>query len=145
MDEDVNFALSLVPTLKSLHDFHKMEAKIQIMNVLKSLKWPHVSQSSAFASNRPYEGYNPQYQPGPSSVTPYLGGPSAARYPVGPSEAGAQYAAGPTPDKGFTGTEINRQSHRKPPAPDPTSESDETIESYISNFTGDSEPDFLSL
>jgi hypothetical protein len=47
----------------------------------------------------------------PSPETPYLGGPSAARYPVGPSEAGAQYAAGPTPDKGFTGTESNRQSH----------------------------------
>lgn len=73
MDEDVNFALSLVPTLKSLHVFQKMAAKIQIMNVLKLLKWPHISQSSAFASNRPYEGYNPQYQPGPSSVTPYLG------------------------------------------------------------------------
>jgi hypothetical protein len=136
MDEDVNFALSLVPTLKSLHDFQKTEAKIQIMNVLNSLKWPHASQSSTFASNRPYEGYNPQYQPGPFSMTPYLGGPS---------EAGAQYAAGPTPDTGFTGTEINRQLYPIPPAHYQTSESDETIESYISNFTGPSEPDFLSL
>ena len=39
-DEDVNFAVSLVPILQSLDDYKKKEARIQIMNVLKNFKWP---------------------------------------------------------------------------------------------------------
>jgi len=39
-DEDVNFAVSLVPILQSLDDYKKIEARIQIMNVLKNFKWP---------------------------------------------------------------------------------------------------------
>ena len=39
-DEDVNFALFLVPILQSLDDYKKIEVRIQIMNVLKNLKWP---------------------------------------------------------------------------------------------------------
>jgi hypothetical protein len=31
-DEDINFALSLVPIVKSLDDYKKIEARIQIMN-----------------------------------------------------------------------------------------------------------------
>ena len=46
-DEDVNFAPSLVPILQSLDDYKKIEAWIQIMNVLKNLKWPGGYQSAA--------------------------------------------------------------------------------------------------
>jgi len=35
-DEDVNFALSLVPILQSLDDYTKIEARIQIMNYWKT-------------------------------------------------------------------------------------------------------------
>ena len=35
-DEGVNFALSLVPILKSLDDYKKIEARIQIMNLVKT-------------------------------------------------------------------------------------------------------------
>ncbi|KAF6213065.1 hypothetical protein GE061_010779 [Apolygus lucorum] len=44
-DEDVLFALSLVPTMKSLDDFTKFDLKLKIMELLKSAKWPqHVRQ-----------------------------------------------------------------------------------------------------
>jgi hypothetical protein len=46
-DEDVNFAHSLVPILKSLDDYKKIEARIQTMNLLKNLKWPGDYQSAA--------------------------------------------------------------------------------------------------
>ena len=46
-DEDVNFALSLVPILQSLDDYKKTEARIQIMNLLKNLKWPGGYQPAA--------------------------------------------------------------------------------------------------
>jgi len=46
-DDDVNFALSLVPILQSLDDYKKIEARIQIMNLLKNLKWPGGYQSAA--------------------------------------------------------------------------------------------------
>lgn len=38
-DGDVNFVLSIVPTLKSLNELQKMEAKIEILTLLKSMKW----------------------------------------------------------------------------------------------------------
>jgi hypothetical protein len=46
-DEDINFALSLVLILQSLDDYKKIEARIQIMNVLKNLKWCGGYQSAA--------------------------------------------------------------------------------------------------
>ena len=57
-DEDVNFALSLVPILQSLDDYKKIEARIQIMNVLKNLKWPGGYQSAA-SFNRQIEVASP--------------------------------------------------------------------------------------
>ena len=45
--DDVNFALSLVPILQSLDNYKKIEARIQIMNVLKNFKWPGGYQSAA--------------------------------------------------------------------------------------------------
>ena len=45
-DEDINFTLSLVPILQSL-DYKKIEARIQITNVLKNLKCPGGYQSAA--------------------------------------------------------------------------------------------------
>lgn len=57
-DEDVNFALSLVPILQSLDDYKKIEARIQIMKVLKNLKWPGGYQSAA-SFNRQIEVASP--------------------------------------------------------------------------------------
>jgi hypothetical protein len=46
-DRDINFTLSLVPILQSLGDYEKIEARIQIMNVEKNLKWLGSYQSTA--------------------------------------------------------------------------------------------------
>jgi hypothetical protein len=57
-DEDVNFALSLVPILQSLDGYEKIEARVQIMNLLKNLKWPGGYQSAA-SFNRQIEVASP--------------------------------------------------------------------------------------
>jgi hypothetical protein len=54
----VNFALSVVPILQSLDDYKKIEARIQIMNALKNLKWPGSYQSAA-PFNRQIEVMSP--------------------------------------------------------------------------------------
>lgn len=72
-DDDTNFALSLVPTLRSLPEDKKLQARIDIMNVLQKLKFPvlHPSfplqstPSSSFhhsvfpAPQQYYDQYNP--------------------------------------------------------------------------------------
>jgi hypothetical protein len=56
-DEDVNFALSLVPILQSLDGYKKIEARIEIMKLLQNLKWPGGYQSASF--NRQTEVASP--------------------------------------------------------------------------------------
>jgi hypothetical protein len=57
-DKDVNFTLSLVPILQSLDDYKKIEVRIQIMKLLKNLKWPGDYQSVA-SFNRQIEVASP--------------------------------------------------------------------------------------
>lgn len=46
IDEDKNFALSLVPTLRSLTDDEKFEAKIDILNIFKNIKSRRLTSTS---------------------------------------------------------------------------------------------------
>lgn len=48
LDEDKNFALSLVPTLKSLSDDEKFQAKIEILQILRNIKNNRVTVSQGY-------------------------------------------------------------------------------------------------
>ena len=65
IDEETNFALSLVPTLKSLPEENKLQARIEILNVLQKLKFraPFHSFTGIIQPNpREYQGLH-QAQP----------------------------------------------------------------------------------
>lgn len=49
-DEDTYFALSIVPMLKSLDEYSKIEAKIQILSLLRSIKFSGVGEVQQMTS-----------------------------------------------------------------------------------------------
>ena len=73
-DEDVNFALSLVPILRSLDDATKIDAKIQILSLLKSLKFGVNNQLPHFSPFNMNQSYNINGQP--QMYSPYQAGMS---------------------------------------------------------------------
>lgn len=81
-DEDLNFALSLVPTLRSLDSFQKMEAKIQIMNVLKQIRFPQgnpqIPRATDLNVRMPYEPERFSSTPLFPNLYPYHFGPSTS-------------------------------------------------------------------
>jgi BESS motif len=67
VDEDTNFALSLVPSLKNLTTEEKLDAKIEILNIFKQI----VLARRVQATSQPTCSYNIIQQPFQSSFPTY--------------------------------------------------------------------------
>lgn len=63
IDEDSNFALSLVPTLKSIPEHNKIRARIEILNVLQNLKYNTTVSSPMPGSSTHSPVYNQSTHP----------------------------------------------------------------------------------
>lgn len=120
-DEDVNFALSLVPSLRNLSADEKLDAKISILNIFKQIRLARCVQSTS----QPNYRYNIEQQP-------------LSSFPVNrwtnnmpPQQHLQAYAANSTPSPILPTTTIQNISS--------PGNSNDTAKSYYSNFSHDSQ------
>lgn len=116
-DEDVNFALSLVPSLKNLTAVEKLDAKISILNVFKQIRLARCVQSTS----QPNYRYNIVQQP-----MSYFPGTNNM-----PPQQHLQDTYRSTPSPNLPPTTIQNISS--------PGNSNDTAQSYYSNFSEDSQ------
>ncbi|CAH2014125.1 unnamed protein product [Acanthoscelides obtectus] len=119
-DEDVNFALSLVPSLQNLTAEEKLDAKIGILNVFKQIRLARCVQST-----QPTYRYNTVQQP--MSSFPLYGGTNN----MPPQQQSQAYTTRSTPSPNLPPTTIQNISS--------PGNSNETVQSYYSNFSTNSQ------
>lgn len=140
VDEDVNFALSLVPSFKNLTADEKLDAKISILNVFKQIRLGRrvqpPSQPTYTILQQPINSF-PVYQRGTNILPPqqqlqaYASGSTPSPTFLPPQQQSQAYTSGSTTSP--TIPQITIQNVSSP------ADSNMSAESYYSNFSEDSQ------
>lgn len=124
VDEDTNFALSLVPSLQNLNSEEKLDAKIGVLNIFKQITLARRFETSS-QSTSSYNGLQrplsyPIYHPGTNIMPP----PQLSQH--------SNYTSSFNPTHSLP----TFQDIQNTPSPD---NSNDTVRSHFSNFSDDTE------